>query len=325
MLHWQLLHWLKGLSLATRVGIFSCVGHLCLLFALFVVYKGNSVYNVIISSTMINTDAKIVYMPLHRSIKQSPKNATARVSPPSSSPSAAKTVQTNIDQGSSTTIIARCSNPSMGSGRAAKRKNNKLEKVKKDSSVNAVRTDKKKIDSIKQKPIVEQKKVVEEKKASFDTPLKATQDERREAARGECLAKRDVSNHELKPEAAKTKELTPEIVQPNSTIPENTAATQVDPSADNIVYVGQAEMEALQLQEYIQNEMAAHWTPPAGIRADAECIVKIMVSHDGKNNQIVLEQPSKILLFDSAARKAAAQLQPPAWAYGKEILITFKP
>lgn len=291
VLHWQLLHWLKGLSLATRVGIFSCLGHLLLLFALFVVYKGNGVYNVIISSTMINTDAKIVYMPLHRSKQAAQKSTSARASSLKSSSSAAPKAQNKIDNGPSTTIVTR-KNPKPVS---ASKKKNKEEKIKAKKATSK---------------IVESKKVVEEKKE---------------------ISKAEVAKPEVKPKdvepikpAQEIKE-EPKVETQTNTTSENAVATNVDQNVENVVYVGQAEMEALQLQEFIQNEMAAHWTPPAGIRSDAQCMVKIIVSHDGKNNQIVLEHPSKILLFDSAARRAAAQLQPPQWAYGKEILITFKP
>lgn len=292
VLHWQLIHWLKELSLASRVAIFSCLGHLFLLFALFVVYKGNGVYNVIISSTMINTDAKIVYMPLHRSIKQSvSKSTSACVSSATSSSCTGQKAQTKIDNGQSTTIVMR-KNPKSA---PVAQKKSKIEKIKAKKSAAKILEPKKVIEEKKEIPKMETPKP--EVKSKDAEPIKPTQ--------------------EIKED--------PKLEMQKITAAENAVATNVDQTAENIVYVGQAEMEALQLQEYIQNEMAAHWTPPAGIRSDAQCIVKISVSHDGKNNQIVLEQPSKILLFDSAARRAAAQLQPPQWAYGKEIFITFKP
>lgn len=231
-------------------------------------------------------------MPLHRSIKQAAQKSTsARASSIASSSSATPKAQTKIDNGPSTTIVTR-KNPKPVS---ASKKKNKEEKIKAKKATSK---------------IVESKKVVEEKKE---------------------IQKVEVAKPEVKPReveaikpAQEIKE-EPKIETQTSTTSETSVATNVDQNTDNVVYVGQAEMEALQLQEFIQNEMAAHWTPPAGIRSDAQCIVKILVSHDGKNNQIVLEQPSKILLFDSAARRAATQLQPPQWAYGKEILITFKP
>ena len=46
----------------------------------------------------------------------------------------------------------------------------------------------------------------------------------------------------------------------------------------NVLYVGQQEMEALQVQEYIQQEMAQHWSPPAGMRKDLSCIIKVCIA-----------------------------------------------
>lgn len=243
---------------------------------------------------MINTDAKIVYMPLHRSIKQSAQKSTStRVSSSSSSSTTQKT-EAKIDNGPSTTIVTRKNpkNASTGSARTEKKKNVKAEKTK--AKTVATKTP-------------EIKKIVEEKK---EIPKIVTP---------KPEVKPQPEPEPIKPPIESTQT---SIETQNNVVSNNSGADAPD---NNIVYVGQAEMEALQLQEFIQNEMAAHWTPPAGIRSDAQCIVKIIVSHDGKNNQIVLEQPSKILLFDSAAKRAASHLQPPQWAYGKEILITFKP
>ena len=92
-----------------------------------------------------------------------------------------------------------------------------------------------------------------------------------------------------------------------------------------MLYVGQQEMEALQVQEYIQQEMAQHWSPPAGMRKDLSCIIKVCIAFDGTIASMSFEQSSGVLLFDGAARRAVAQLTPPQWAYGKELSITFKP
>ena len=75
---------------------------------------------------------------------------------------------------------------------------------------------------------------------------------------------------------------------------------------DNVLYVGQQEMEAIQMQDYIQQEMAQHWRPPSGMRKDLMCIVKVVVAFDGALARVDLEQPSGVLLFDGAAKKAAS-------------------
>ncbi len=240
-----------------------------------------------ISSTMINTDAKIIYMPLHRSIKQNGNSVKAQKTTISASGKKQTAASSKPESGPTTTIVQN-------------KKNNK----KKEVTTKAAKSNSKKQITPKEKKASEKIVSPVENKPVIPEPAKAVEQP-----------------------AAKV----PEPVVPLQTeqasavaIAEN-VSSNVDATVENIVYVGQAEMEALQLQEFIQNEMAAHWSPPTGIRSDAQCVVKIMVSHDGKNNQIILDQPSNILLFDSAAKRAANQLQPPQWAYGKEILITFKP
>jgi hypothetical protein len=257
---------------------------LFLLFALFVVYKGNFVYNVMISSKMINTNAQIVYMPLHKSIKQSGSSAKAQSTMISASGKKQAAAPSKPGSGPSTTIVQNKKNS---------KKKEIAPKATKQSSKKSITPKEKKV-SEKIAPLIETKPVAPE-------PAKAVE----------------------QPATKVPEPVVPLQVEQASTT-EN-VSSNVDASIENIVYVGQAEMEALQLQEFIQNEMAAHWSPPSGIRSDVQCVVKIIVSHDGKNNQIVFEQPSNILLFDSAAKRAATQLQPPQWSYGKEILITFKP
>ena len=238
---------------------------------------------------MINTNAQIVYMPLHRSIKQAGSSGKAPATTVSTAQKKQTVAPVKQESGPSTTIVTR-KNPKAVI--PAKKKNIKPQNAK------AKTTDSK---------TPEVKKTAEEKK---ELPKKVE-------------VKPEVkSQPELEP-IKPTQEIKETAIETQNTIVSDNSGTPV--SDQNIMYVGQAEMEALALQEFIQNEMAAHWSPPTGIRADVQCVLKIIVSHDGKNNQIVLDQPSNILLFDNAAKRAATQLQPPQWAYGKEILITFKP
>ena len=275
MLHWLLPKWLKKLSLEKQVLIFSLVGHLFALFSLLVLYKGASVYNVVVTSTMIQTDVPIVFLPLHKSIKQSSGsgNGSAKKNPATST----QTKITQKKEAAATTIITE----PVSKKQTNKSKNKKKQKNKKE---------KKQEQNIK-------KEIVPKK---IDEPIKPVE--------------------VLKVETQEAPETSSIQAEQNLGVP----ATD-QPAAKNVLYVGQAEMEALQVQEYIQQEMAQHWSPPAGIRSDAECILKVIIGHDGEIAQIIIEKTSGILLFDGAARRAASQLQPPQWAYGKELAITFKP
>ena len=100
----------------------------------------------------------------------------------------------------------------------------------------------------------------------------------------------------------------PKLIEEKPEIQSLNSASQ-ESASDNILYIGQQEMEALQVQDYIQQEMAQHWSPPSGMRKDLMCIVKVVVAFDGSLASINLEQPSGVLLFDGAAKKAAAKLQ----------------
>ena len=124
----------------------------------------------------------------------------------------------------------------------------------------------------------------------------------------------------LEPEK-KTEIKMPEQISENISL----AATPSNADNQNVLYVGQQEMDALQMQDYIQQEMAQHWSPPAGMRKNISCIIKVMIGFDGAVTKIDVEESSGVLIFDGAAKRAAAQLTPPQWALGKEIILTFKP
>jgi hypothetical protein len=284
VLHWQLLKWLKGLSLGAKIILASIVGHLGVLFSLFVLYKGSSPYKVVVTSTMINTDVPILFMPLHKSLNKSgggqkqQGGAQKNVNPTCTTNTQASTVTTPVKE-KAKTIIAE-------SALSKKQKNKKgknKKQIKKETS----------------KKVAPKKKAELEKK---EEPIKPVQEPIKQPV-----------------EEAKPVE--------QSVQPQNLSANSDAPvsEGDNVLYVGQQEMEALQMQDYIQQEMAQHWSPPFGMRKDLMCIVKVVVAFDGTLASIDFEQASGVLLFDGAAKKAVSQLQPPRWAYGKELSITFKP
>ena len=310
VLHWQLLKWLKGLSLGTKIILISTLGHLWVLFSLFVLYKGSSPYNVVVTSTMINTDVPVVFMPLHKSLNKSSggqkqrgvdqKNGKSMTQSSAQDLTTAKTVK---EKAATILVEPIRSNPSTSSGRAEKKK--KVTKDKKQSQ-KEVKADQKK------KKLADAKALADKKKSDREVFDKEQKKEKESiSARPEL-----VEGFERDKKLVEQKSLQPQPLSLNA---------DAAPDGDNVLYVGQQEMEALQMQDYIQQEMAQHWSPPSGMRKDLMCIVKVIVAFDGTLARIDLEQPSGVLLFDGAAKKAASQLQPPRWAYGKELSITFKP
>lgn len=224
---------------------------------------------------MINTDVPIVFLPMHKSLKQMSGNGK------SSSGNCA--VEKNIDTQQSITPVKK-GTIAAALPEAKSKKRSKKSKVQEQKKKN--KTNKKS----EQKKVAEPEKKIEEKPKQVE-PQKSID-----------------ANEQIK----------------TVETPLQNAGT---PNADNqnVLYVGQQELDSLQMQDYLQQEMAQHWSPPAGMRENISCVVKVMIGFNGLISGVVIEQSSGVLIFDGAAKRAASQFTPPQWAYGKEIILTFKP
>lgn len=302
VLHWQVPKWLSGTSLVTRVIICSSVLHLCALIAIFVVYQGTSQFHITISGNMINPNSEIVFMPLHRSIKQTAggvKSGSGASSKASVKSSTAQ-VEKAIDAGG-TTLVKLRSLPSTSSGRADKKK-----------------AQQKKIE-LKKALDVKNEKIKKEVAAKKDKPARTEPVEVNERSKD--------STSDPKVEPAQTQSTKQETFAGNANLNSDSSASSIatDGAIEGVVYVGQAEMDALQAQEYIQQELAQHWAPPSGMRSDLFAIVTLTIDFEGAIKKVDLTTSSGNLLFDTAAKKAAALITPARWTFGKELSITFKP
>lgn len=247
------------------------------------VYQGAANYNVTISGSMINPDTEIVFMPLHRSIKQ-PTQKTVGAAKKAATSSKATT--TSKDE-PGTTIVKIVQAKPKSKKELKKAADKKNEKAKKDAKVEA------KVPTKNDK--TEQR--VDTKQVEQTAPKKAT-----------ALKENANTN-----------------VNIASSIATEAAIDASSSDTSNIVYVGQEEMDSLQAQEYIQQELAQHWAPPAGMRSDLQAIITLTIDFEGIIKQVELTQASGNLLFDTAAKKAAAQITPARWTFGKKLAITFKP
>jgi outer membrane biosynthesis protein TonB len=182
------------------------------------------------------------------------------------------------------------------------------------------------------------KKITQETKI-----LRQAQDESRKKIETKKAVKVEPKVEEkVKPVPEKPKEIQKQIISENihanptiHTDPSASSGVNAQPArrslsegwveVQNIMYIGQQEMDSLQMQNFIEQEMAQHWSPPAGMRKDISCIIKVLIGFDGAISKIEIEQPSGVLIFDGAAKRAASQMAPAQWAYGKEIVLTFKP
>jgi|GEM_PF-2892302 outer membrane biosynthesis protein TonB len=93
---------------------------------------------------------------------------------------------------------------------------------------------------------------------------------------------------------------------------------------DNVVYVGQQEYEALEVQRQIQQEAQKWWKAPPGVGADVACQVVVHVEHDGTIGEVLIAKESGVLMFDVCARQAVSQMEFPRGSWGKEVVVYFK-
>jgi TonB family protein len=230
--------------------------------SILLLYRDSARYSIIISKTMIDTDARIVFMPLYKSLQK---------------PVLVKSEKINL-----------AARPELVEGDG--RSNTASRAIFKELS------DKK--NKIKKKP--EKKKDTKKIKKDMQTSKQAA-----------------------KPAVKKTVE---PVVQK---VCEQASQSAVVPTVEqnpveNTLFVGQQEMDALSQYQEIQAQMKEHWAPPIGMAPDLECVIMLTIDKMGVVTQMKVEKSSGVLLFDTAARKAVKKMVAPAWAYDKELSLTFK-
>lgn len=88
--------------------------------------------------------------------------------------------------------------------------------------------------------------------------------------------------------------------------------------------VGRHEMEALKMQEALEQEIVKQWKPPTGLPKTLACTLSFFVSWSGDIQKITIEKSSGVLMYDISARMSVAALSLPKTAHGKEFTITFQ-
>jgi outer membrane biosynthesis protein TonB len=136
----------------------------------------------------------------------------------------------------------------------------------------------------------------------------------------------------IEPKKVEQKKLEP---TPQPVIAQAIAVQNVEPVMDqippeqlvageNVVYVGQHEYEALEVQRQIQEEAQKWWKAPPGVGADAACQVVVHIDHEGKICELAIAKGSGVLMFDVRARQAVSQMEFPRGSWGKEVVVYFK-
>lgn len=93
--------------------------------------------------------------------------------------------------------------------------------------------------------------------------------------------------------------------------------------SDGTIYVGQAELDGLKLQQEIQQEIEMHWRPPVGLADAGGCQIKAFIDGQGMAVNLQMVKASGVLLYDVSARAAMQAICFPPIARGKELVITF--
>lgn len=168
------------------------------------------------------------------------------------------------------------------------------------------------------------------KKISRQKPEKIVQQKKKPAPKKntKVAQKKPVVKKENKPKKVAQK------AKPKKEVKKAVAKKEIKSKSEKVIqeavggqpiYVGQVEMAALQMQDEMQIQVSKVWCPPAGLPKDLQCAVKIVIDWNGKPREVIVEQPSGVLMYDISARTAVAQLDGlPRWAHGKEFTITFK-
>ena len=287
---------------------------------------------------MINTNVPIVFLPLHKSLKkQTSSNAVA-----DKKNNAVPGVKENAQKKEKITTIAKLpekkgSNPSTSSGRAeTKSKNNKKIQEQKKKEI--------KVETIKPKKPSESKEVSKlqtgknvksarpDPSASSGVNVSACGEHSRTIEGFERSKIQDPPLEQPKVVECESKlaqEIPSARPEPIEVFERNKTRSEVEntPNSpdENVLYVGQQEMDALHLQQHIQEQMSQLWQPPPGMKREVCCLIKIVVDEKGIVDAVAIAQSSGVLMFDTAACDAAMRFNPPRFAYGKEIIITFKP
>ncbi len=331
MLHWQLSGKHKFLA---QLFCIAAAGHSIALFLIFFVYRGDLYERRLTINIPLN--AHIVLLPFQKSVlghgsPARPKSAQENSSPsqtidPSDendsdkeSGSEEQTIESAIPLTGQKTFLdnGELARKKRAKEREIKRKK-KLAQEKKEKALK----EKKKKEEAKKKAIEEKKKA--EQKAADE---KKAAEEKKKQKQNEEIAKKKEAQ---KVEPAKD---TPIKNQKNdSGAPDTRVPSQGEfgekgsehdaPGDGEPFYVGQYDLETLQLAQEVAAEIAQVWRPPAGFK-NKNCTVRCVLDWDGTMISLAFEQSSGSTVFDISVKQAINKMKFPKELYGKEIILPF--
>jgi outer membrane biosynthesis protein TonB len=188
----------------------------------------------------------------------------------------------------------------------------------------------KKIASTPKKTKIQQPKKVEKKSVVKPAPSKqAAKPINQEKKQEKKIEKKEIKKPEVKPEIKKepveNKTAVESVVPAQPDLPASKSEKEIVPTAsDEIVYIGQAERDALYMESLIRREVESKWRPPAGLSKDLECDIQLEVDWNGKAGQITVIRASGVLVYDISARSAIKAMSFPPAMHGKKFCMNFR-
>lgn len=323
MLHWQLSGKHKFLA---QLFCFATAAHLIFLFIIFFLYRGD-LYQRHLAVT-IPLDANIVLMPFQKSLLGrggSPKRSSVpsqQNDPVESDPEneSATIEPEKVIEPTKTGQITTLDNGELARKKKARdgeiKRKKKLAREKKER---ALREKKKK--ELAKKKALEDKKNLEQKLAE---DKKAAEEKKKLAQKlAEQKKTTDSKTTPKKPEQPEP------VKEPQTAQPELEASNDInDPNigvggtGDGPFYVGQYDLETIQLAQAVAAEVAQVWHPPAGFK-NKSCTVRCVLDWDGNMISLAFEQSSGSPVFDISVKQAITKMKFPKELYGKEIILPF--
>lgn len=273
--------------------ISGAVHGLILLGALLLGGVTDSRQSLVVSSARRQTDARIVLLPMHKTVRgtqfdqpvRGAKFASAATRKPSANPMAPQIKKA---------VKPAAKKPAKFAEKKAT--NTTLANAAKDK-----KTEKKLDKKIKPVPKPPQQKLVAK------TPEKKL--EEKKVPEPEPLVAKAESPDEAKPVAEEKNELV--AGDPNAT--------------QDVIYVGRDDLREMQTQNVVADSIQKHWQSPSGIPQDTLCQIIFDVDAEGKACNIVMKQKSKVLVFDIRARASIVLAHFSPAAQGQQFTVAFKP
>lgn len=291
MLRWLQKKLPKVATLWAKLCAIAVGAHATLLFLLFFVYKGNFSDLKLEINANCDKNALVVFMPFKKTADNRSSGSTCpkglRRTSKKNQP-AKKSIKSKvekIDKGPTSLAAPKKAN--------SKIKVKKAEK--KTAKKEAIKQDKKK--DIKDKEVVKPAKPEEPKKIE---PIKPEE---------------PVKEEPIAPIVEDIKTTSTEVAQ------------EIDATMEeqNIRYIGQAELDAMCLQEGLTAAISQYWKPPVGVAKNCVCELLIVVDWQGKAKDLNVQKPSGSAMYDVSTRSAALMTEYPKGLWGKSFTVAFKP